>query len=301
MLDDLHVLSRSRSAPILLEGESGTGKTTLARLIHEWSPRASGPFQLIVLSTLDDGLAGSTLFGHTVGAFTDARQARPGGFASAQGGTIFLDELGRCSLHIQQKLLHIIETGEFQPVGSDRLLRVDTRVIGATSTPLDEGVSHGSVLPDLFARIEPFRIRIPALRERRCDIPDLAEAILRKRAFDTGYAQAPRIDQALMTVLQRAPWPYNLRQLDGTLQRIMLHARGSEVLTIDHCKDAFPDMATTVTCTVPLTPKRAREAVAIAGTVKGAAKLLGVDRTTVHRHLRKPEAADQGPAPETPP
>jgi transcriptional regulator with GAF, ATPase, and Fis domain len=158
-------------AAILIEGESGTGKTQIARLVHDSSPRRNAPFHDVVLSTLDDTLAGSELFGHVQGAFTDARQPRAGHFPSAHGGTLFLDEIGKASLAIQQKLLHAIEYGEIRPVGSDRRVRVDARIVAATNIPLSLLVDEGRFLPDLRARLDAFRIHLPPLRHRRGETP----------------------------------------------------------------------------------------------------------------------------------
>src|SRR5882672_9708402 len=142
-LAQLERFARDRRATILLVGESGTGKTTLARHIHQASPRADRAFQRVVLSTLDDALAGSELFGHVSGAYTDARQSRPGQFASANGGTVFLDEIGKSSLSVQQKLLHVVEYGEFRPVGADREVLVDVRLVAATNLSLEDAVADG--------------------------------------------------------------------------------------------------------------------------------------------------------------
>jgi sigma54-dependent transcription regulator len=174
--------ARDDTAPILIEGESGTGKTTLARLVHAQSPRAKGPFQNVVLSALDDGIAASELFGHVAGAFTDARRTRAGHFVSANGGTLFLDEIGKTSLRLQSKLLHALEYGEIRPVGSDREVRVNSRVVAATNIDLTQLVSTNAFLPDLRARLMAFRVTIPPLRERRTDIPGLVVESVRHHA-----------------------------------------------------------------------------------------------------------------------
>jgi len=297
-LDALRSLARSASVPIVMVGESGSGKTRLARLIHQWSPRANQPFHFTVLSALDDALASSGLFGHTAGAFTGARYARAGAFATARGGTLFLDELGKCSTSIQQKLLHVIETGEFQPVGVDRTVRVAVRLICATNVDLEEAVLDGRFLPDLFARVEAYRVEIPPLRQRRADIPHLARAVVSARANDCGYDTPPQVADDLMTALQRAPWPFNLRQLDTTIHRIMLDAHGADTLTLAHCRLSFPRLANSGARRGPLSSARVHQAVARTGSIVDAARELGVDRTTVHRCLRR---AKNQPAPDRPP
>ncbi len=149
--------------PILIEGETGTGKTLLARYMHAISPRSDGPFEHVDIGTLDDTLASSELFGHIAGAFTDARRNRAGCFVSAKDGTIFLDEIGKASLAVQQKLLHAVEYGEVRPLGADRKVRVNARVVTASNRPLASLVEENRFLPDLHARLEAFRVYF-----RRC-------------------------------------------------------------------------------------------------------------------------------------
>jgi len=145
-LQQLRRFNRDDSTTLLLEGESGTGKTSIARWLHANSARSRYPFQHAVLSAMDDALAASDLFGHVSGAYTDAKSARAGLFTAAHGGTLFLDEIGKASLNVQQKLLHAIEYGELRPVGSDRNVRIDVRLIVATNVPLEEKVADGSFL-----------------------------------------------------------------------------------------------------------------------------------------------------------
>jgi len=286
-LERIERFARDRTATILIEGESGTGKTRVARHLHQRSPRASGPFHSVVLSTLDDSLASSELFGHVTGAFTDARRNRAGHFVSANGGTLFLDEIGKASRAVQQKLLHAAEYGEIRAVGSDRDIRVDVRIVLASNISLDDLVEQGEFLPDLFARVATFRVVLPPLRERRVDIPLLVEEYVAKHAPQCGYADPPSVDPALMRALQSASWPYNLRQLDATVHRILVDADGAAAIALDHCTDDLSYLREVAGVGAALDADRVDSAIARAGSIAGAARLLGVDRTTVHRFQRR--------------
>ena len=292
LLEQLERFARDGSATILLEGESGTGKTTLARFVHSRSPRASRPFQQMVLSTIEDSLAASELFGHVSGAFTDARRSRAGQFASAHGGTIFLDEIGKASLAVQYKLLQIVEYGTFRPVGSDREVRVDVRIVAATNVSLDGESAAGRFLPDLLARLSAFHVRVPPLRERRADIPLLAMQSVATHAQRRGLVEPPRIREDLLDALRSAEWPNNLRQLDAAMHRILVDADGAPVLTLEHCEHQTLDLHRYAESSRKLTPERIAEAIEQEGSVSAAALRLKVDRTTIHRHQRK-NAADQ--------
>ena len=292
-LAQLERYSRYEHAVVLLEGESGTGKSYFAQHLHRTSPRHRGPYQCVVLSTLDDNLAASDLFGHVSGAYTDARRSRPGCFSSASGGTLFLDEIGKASASVQRKLLHAIEHREIWPVGSDRGVRVDVRIVAATNVPLHVLVAEAGFLPDLLARLNAFHVRIPPLRERARDIPALVQQFLELRAAQCGYIEnIPEVDARLLDVLQAAEWPNNLRQLDATVQRLLIHADGAPVLTMAHLGDlvglAAPNDEST------LTPARVRQAVESTGSKTQAARLLGVTRQTVHRYLTR-EHGDGAP------
>jgi len=282
--------SRDCTATVLIEGESGTGKTVLARRIHEMSPRHLAPFRSCVLSALDDTLASDELFGHVAGAFTGARGVRAGVFASATGGTVFLDEIGKASLQVQQKLIDAIESHVITPLGADRQCKVDVRIIAATNVPLHQLVEEERFLPDLHARLKSFRIALPPLRERAEDIPLLVQQCLLRHAEACGYASPPVLDNQLLAALTRAPWPNNLRELDGTVHRILLEGGGEMLLGLRHCVDDLSFLAESLNVKTRVDFDAVQRALAQTGKKKApAAKLLGVSRSTVHRLLREAE------------
>jgi DNA-binding NtrC family response regulator len=284
-LSELESFAAHDGLTVLIEGESGTGKTYFARHLHNKSPRASKDFHTVMLSALDEFLAGSDLFGHLDGAFTDARRSRAGHLVGAGGGTLFLDEIGKLSLSVQRKLLHVIEHREVWPLGSDRPVRVNARMVAATNIPLETLVNQGAFLPDLHARFGFFRVRIPPLRERRADIPALVEQFLQARASDFGYgAVTPRVAPELLNALRAAPWPYNVRELDSAVQRLLVEARQAPVLTLDHCCGSLGHLLS-ARPNEPLSRDEAEQAVRVSGSVSAAARSLRVARTTVYRAL----------------
>jgi DNA-binding NtrC family response regulator len=281
---------RDPTATVLIEGEAGTGKTLLARRLHEMSPRRQAPFRSCVLSALDDTLASDELFGHVPGAFTGARDARAGVFASAAGGTVFLDEIGKASRPVQQKLLNAIEYREVTPLGADRQIMVDVRIVAASNVPLRQLVQEGAFLPDLSARLKSFRITLPPLRERAQDIPILVTQCLARHAPGCGYGSVPQVDDDLMTALTHAAWPDNLRELDGTVHRLLVEAEGAPRLTLALCAGDLSFLATTPQSRARLEIEAVRQAMAKTGDKKApAARLLGVSRSTIHRVLRQAE------------
>jgi DNA-binding NtrC family response regulator len=290
-LSAIHRLKRFAAAatvPILIEGEAGTGKTQHATYVHAESPRRSGPFQIAILSALHDTFAESELFGHVIGAFTDARHARVGLFASAGGGTLFLDEIGKASAHVQQLLLHVVEYGEMKPLGADRMVRVDTRLVAATNVSLGVLVDQGRFLPDLRARLATFRVELPPLRDRRLDIPILVEMSLHRHAASAGYQTLPAIHPELMAALEGAPWPDNLRELDATIHRLLIDAEGAPTLTPDLCAGDLGHLRRSQKpARGSLHRAEVEAAIAQAGDKSKAARLLAVDRTTVHRILQR--------------
>lgn len=204
--------------PVLIEGETGTGKTTLARFLHASGPRARMPFLEINGSALPDNLAESELFGHERGAFTDARSARIGLFEAADGGTLFLDEIASLSPAIQAKLLKVIEDGRVRRLGGNREVQVDVRLIAASNRPLREAVAAGEFREDLFHRLDLICLRLPPLRERRDEIPQLARFLLKglgRKYRRPGISITPEGEERI----RHYPWPGNIRELAHQIER----------------------------------------------------------------------------------
>jgi len=205
-------------APVLITGETGSGKEVLARAIHEWSQRASGPFVQLNCAALSDHLIESELFGHVKGAFSGAVAARAGRFRVADGGTLLLDEIGEMSLDAQTKLLRVLEMGEVLPVGADRTVKVDVRVIAATNVDLDMAIDRGEFREDLYFRLDVFPMHLPPLRERAMDIPGLVDRLLERMRQRTGHGPW-RITESDMDELVKYSWPGNVRELVNVLER----------------------------------------------------------------------------------
>lgn len=215
-------------ATVLVTGESGTGKSLLARAIHRRSGRRDQPFVEVACGAMPETLLESELFGHAVGAFTGAIGDRVGKFAQSDKGTIFLDEISTASPGLQVKLLRVLQEFEFEPVGSTKTQRVDTRVILATNEDLSQAVQQGRFRQDLYYRINVINIELPPLRERLTDIPLLAQHFLARTAEETGKKSAAFREDAL-TALQRYNWPGNVRELQNVVERAVLLSRGSEI------------------------------------------------------------------------
>jgi formate hydrogenlyase transcriptional activator len=215
-----HALSRvaPTDATVLLSGETGTGKGLMARLLHRWSRRAGHSLVAANLAAIPETLVPSELFGHEHGAFTGAVQRRIGRFELADRGTLFLDEVGELSHDMQVALLRVVQEGEFERLGASQTRRVDVRLIAATNRNLEDAVEEGRFRVDLFYRLSVFPINLPPLRERRDDIPLLAEHFLRRIAARL-RKQFTGIDPVSMERLQEFSWPGNIRQLQNVIER----------------------------------------------------------------------------------
>ena len=219
-------------ANVLVTGQHGTGKEVVARTLHILSPRVSMPLVAVNTGALPEGTFESELFGHVKGAFTDARTDRIGRFELADNGTIFLDEIGNVPMRQQAKLLRVIETGEVERVGSSRTKKVNVRVISATNTDLATAIAAGQFREDLLFRLNTVEIHLPALRERREDIPALAAHFLARYA-QRYRAQVHGFAAAAMQTMMQYPWPGNVRELEHTLERAVLMAQGEDVQVSD--------------------------------------------------------------------
>jgi two-component system, NtrC family, response regulator AtoC len=222
------------SSTVLITGESGTGKGVVARLIHQQSPRADGPFIPVNCGAIPENLVESEFFGHTRGAFTGADKARKGLFLEADGGTIFLDEIGELPLSLQVKLLHVIEQKEVRPVGGEQTRPVEVRIIAATNRDLGEMVAQGKFREDLYFRLSVFHIHVPPLRERRQDLAALVKFLLQRntRRMDSN-GQKVSLDSGVEDLLVNYDWPGNVRELENVIDRALILADGNLITLAD--------------------------------------------------------------------
>jgi DNA-binding NtrC family response regulator len=228
MIDDI---ARAPSS-VLIEGESGTGKGVLAKLIHERSPRSRAPFVDLNCAGLSKELLESELFGHERGAFTNAMSTKPGLFEIAGDGSLFLDEIGEMEITVQARVLKALEDKRFRRVGGVRDLKADFRLIAATNRDLKAEVAAGRFRGDLYYRLNVVRIRMPPLRERLEDVPILVEVMLRALTKEIGR-RMPKVSTQAMKKLQSYPWPGNVRELRNVLERALLTLPGDEIRTDD--------------------------------------------------------------------
>ncbi len=229
-------LARS-NITVLINGESGTGKELVAHALHHHSPRASGPFIALNMAAIPHDLLESELFGHEKGAFTGAQARRPGRFEQANGGTLFLDEIGDMPFELQTRLLRVLADGEFYRVGGHELVKVDVRIIAATHQDLERLVAEGRFREDLFHRLNVIRIHIPALRERREDIPLLMRHFLKQAARELDV-EVKRLLPETEALLRGLDWPGNVRQLENTARWLTVMASGREI----HPDDLPPEL-----------------------------------------------------------
>ena len=213
---------------VLITGDTGTGKEMVARLIHHRSAQREMPLIKVNCAAIPDTLLESELFGHVRGAFTGATMTKRGKFAMADGGSIFLDEIGTMSPAVQSKLLRVLQEREFEPLGAERTQRVDVRVIAATNRDLKQMVSDGKFQEDLYYRLNVIPIDIPPLRERREDIPVLVEHFVEKHRQRTGK-KIDRVDEGVTAALERYDWPGNVRELENTIERAVVLTTGTVI------------------------------------------------------------------------
>jgi DNA-binding NtrC family response regulator len=276
-------------ANVLITGEHGSGKEVVAQTLHALSPRASRPLVAVNTGALPDGIFESELFGHVKGAFTDARTDRIGRFELADGGTIFLDEIGNVPMRQQAKLLRVLESGEIERLGSSRTRKVDVRVISATNTDLRAGCAAGQFREDLLFRLNTVEIHVPPLRERREDIPALAVHFLSR------YAARYRrpisgFDTAALQQLMQHSWPGNVRELEHTLERAVLMCRTNEI----QASDLGLSLQRPQSQNLEELSLEAVEAILIRkalqrfqGNVSQAAEALGLSRGALYRRMEK--------------
>jgi DNA-binding NtrC family response regulator len=282
-------LACASDAPVLVTGETGTGKELVARAIHRNGARAARPFVPVNCGAMPEGLLESELFGHLRGAFTGAVADKKGLVEEARGGTIFLDEIGDMSPALQVRLLRTLELGEVRPVGSARAMKLDVRVIAATHRDLERATREGTFRQDLFYRLHVFSIRVPPLRERREDVPLLAAHFL--AAFAARGGGAASLTPAALAALAAYAWPGNVRELENTLERLAVEARGRTIdvaeLPPEFRERPAPLEASLFTGLPSLEELEKRYLRHVLAELKGnrsrAAEVLGIDRRTLYR------------------
>jgi DNA-binding NtrC family response regulator len=276
-------------ANVLITGEHGTGKEVVARWLHASSPRARKPLVTVNAGGVSEGVFESELFGHVRGAFTDAKTDRVGFFEMADGGTIFLDEIGNLPTKLQAKLLRVLQTGEFQRVGSSRTQRSDVRVLSATNVDVRHEVAEGRFREDLLYRLNTVEIRLPPLRERREDIPLLANHFLRRQAAQYRKELVGFSPEAMKAMLEYE-WTGNIRELEHTVERSVLLAQGERVQVPDLNLRTEADEAPTLD-EMPLEDvERLLIQKALRrheGNVSQAAEALGLSRSALYRRLQR--------------
>jgi DNA-binding NtrC family response regulator len=277
------------NASVLLTGEPGTGKSLLAKLIHDWSDRAERSFISVNAGGLPESVFETEIFGHVKGAFTDAKADRAGRFELADGGTLFLDEIGNVPPAQQARLLRALETGEFERVGSSRTQRADVRVVSATNADLAEMIREGRFREDLLFRINTVEIRLPPLRERREEVLELANAQLERKAAQYGR-NVKGFDAGALAALQHYAWPGNVRELNSVVERSLLLAGGDEIGAADLRLSAAKAGPPSLEDMSLEDAERALIRSAIkrnGGSVQAAAEALGLSRSAMYRRLEK--------------
>ncbi|MCB0711159.1 MAG: sigma-54-dependent Fis family transcriptional regulator [Ignavibacteriae bacterium] len=288
MIELIALAERVADTPlsILIEGESGTGKELFAQLVHSKSKRANKPFVKVNCAALPENLLESELFGHVKGAFTGAHQDRQGRFELADGGTIFLDEIGEMPVQLQAKLLRVLQSGEFERLGESVTQQVDVRVIAATNRNLIDEISAGRFREDLFYRLNAIRLKVPPLRERKDDIPLLAAFFIQQ------YAPEERTDLRLsssaLNALRGYHWKGNVRELENVISRAMYLARGEEIER-DDLPDDFQELSgeTPPQSLEEVERDHIQRVIAESESYEEAARKLDIDPATLWRKRKK--------------
>ena len=291
-----HLIQKAAASPLptLIEGETGTGKELVARAIHEASRSGKGPFLPVNCAAVPENLLESELFGHRRGSFTGATGDHEGLFEAAQGGTVFLDEIGEMPLAMQPKVLRVLQEGEVTRIGEIRSRKVDFRLVAATNRDLLQEVERGTFRGDLFYRISAFPIRIPALRERRDDVPLLVEHLVQRAAVQCGKPVAG-VSAAALAALCAYDWPGNVRELAHALERSVALARDS-VLDVEDLpavirgarSQPVADLAADLPTLEQLKHRYIQHVVELhGGNVSRAAAVLGIERRSLYRMLRR--------------
>ena len=278
-------------ANVLIMGENGTGKEVITRVLHSISSRRSKPLISVNAGALAEGVFESELFGHVRGAFTDAKTDRVGRFELADGGTLFLDEIGNVPLNLQAKLLRVIETGQFERVGSSKTQKVNVRLLSATNADLHAEVAQGRFRQDLLFRLNTVEIRLPPLRDRLEDIPLLAEHFLKIHRERYRRAIVGFTPEAL-EALRHHLWPGNVRELDHVIERAVLMSTGSMVTAFDLALEATPDARLSARLEEMSLEDAERLLIKKAlarfeGNANRAAEALGLSRSALYRRLQK--------------
>ncbi len=283
------------SATVLITGESGTGKELIARAIHYSSKRASAPFVPVNCGGIPEGLLESELFGYVKGAFTGATETRAGFFQTAEGGSIFLDEIGETSIPMQVKLLRVLQDKEVRMVGDNRVYKVDVRIMAATNKDLLKLVQKGVFREDLFFRLNVLTISVPPLRERGDDILILANHFLQKFAAEIGRA-VPRFTDAALLALRRYDWPGNVRELENLIQRLLVMYDTDKIDVTDfpkHMRFSLDEGEELNRTLEEVERDYIRKVLAsVGGNVSKAAKILGIDRKTIRNKLKDLSASE---------
>jgi two-component system, NtrC family, response regulator HydG len=289
----IDLVARS-SAPVLVTGETGSGKELVARAIHTRSARSDHPFVAVNMSAIPQELMEAEIFGHVRGAFTGAKQLRSGLFAEADGGTLLLDEIGDMSVPLQAKLLRVLQSGEIRPVGSDRTRVVDVRIIAATHRDLPALIAKGRFREDLFFRLNVLPVLVPPLRARREDIPMLAKHFLAQALKRAPMSPVRSIGADVLRFLSDASWPGNVRELASFIERAVVFGVDEEIDV--NRRPSIPNASS-----APVWPTSTEEAwtlrrlnqvyadwvlAEVGGNKERAAEILGIDLSTLYRWQR---------------